>query len=198
MKIKTFNPAHFKTTQWEGGSTTELFIWPQNAQFSERKFDFRLSLATVERAASEFTPLLGIHRQLMVLKGAQDLTHQDQHSKDLKPLDVDQFEGGWTTSAKGTAVNFNVMTMGEVQSHLYGMELPAHQLKNIQPTLAATCMALYVAEGKVQLRANGIEYMLEQGVLAIAQAPSITNITIIPDLPSELAITEIKLKQVSV
>ena len=37
----------YKTTQWSGGTTTELLIYPSTSKYSERNFKWRISSAKV-------------------------------------------------------------------------------------------------------------------------------------------------------
>lgn len=64
------------TTKWSGGETTELFIYPENANYKAGNYQFRLSTATVEIEASTFTPLPGVDRTLIVLEGEMQLDHK--------------------------------------------------------------------------------------------------------------------------
>ncbi len=52
MELVTHNQQKIST--WSGGTTTELFIYPEVAEYSERNFDFRISTATVEVEESNF------------------------------------------------------------------------------------------------------------------------------------------------
>ena len=101
--------AQQKISTWSGGTTTELFIYPEEAEYSERNFDFRISTATVEVEESNFTQLPGYKRILMILQGQLSIEHKNQHSKILKQYDCDEFLGEWETKAKGKVVDFNLM-----------------------------------------------------------------------------------------
>lgn len=95
--------------KWSGGKTTELFISPSNSSYASRDFDLRLSTATVELETSDFTPLPGFNRLLMVLEGEISLNHVSHHSTKLKKFDFDRFGGGWDTKSTGLCVDFNVI-----------------------------------------------------------------------------------------
>lgn len=97
---------------WSGGTTSELFIYPEGGSFSEGNFELRISLATVEQPQTVFTPLANTNRTLLVLQGSQLLEHQGHHTADLRALEQDSFSGGWTTHCEGLSTNFNVMTKG--------------------------------------------------------------------------------------
>lgn len=108
----------FTTTSWSGGTTTELFIWPAGASYAERNFDFRLSTATVEIEESDFTPLEGVQRTLMVLEGEMELQHEGHHSVKLGPFETDEFEGGWKTHSVGKCRDFNLMCRGNAKGEM--------------------------------------------------------------------------------
>ncbi len=110
MKIVQLSDASIKT--WSGGTTTELFIYPEYSSFSEGNFELRISLATVEQSPTVFTPLPDTHRTLLVIQGTQLLEHQGHHTADLNAFEQDSFSGDWTTLCQGTSTNFNVMTKG--------------------------------------------------------------------------------------
>ena len=108
MKTTILTPQQFTTSEWSGGSTTQLYIFPATATYAARDFELRISTAKVEVAASTFTALPGVQRKLMILEGAITITHEGQYSKHLKPFEVDEFSGDWKTTAVGTCTDFNV------------------------------------------------------------------------------------------
>lgn len=101
--------AQQKISTWSGGTTTELFIYPEEAEYSERNFDFRISTATVEVEESNFTQLPGYKRILMILNGELFIEHKNQHNKILQQYESDEFFGDWETKAKGKVIDFNLM-----------------------------------------------------------------------------------------
>lgn len=109
MIIQHLKPDPTKIISWAKGTSQELFIYPPASNFQKRDFLFRISLATVEAETSEFTPLPGIQRTLMLLKGEHTLMHKGHHTRSLLPFDQDYFRGEWQTSSRGKATNFNLM-----------------------------------------------------------------------------------------
>lgn len=107
--IRRINAAERPVAHWTGGSTSQLAIYPPQAEYQKRNFLWRLSVATVELDESVFTPLSGIQRVLMLTEGQMLLTHRDQHSACLLPFDKDRFDGGWETTSRGRASDFNLM-----------------------------------------------------------------------------------------
>jgi len=98
-----------KTSLWSGGTTTEIYIYPENALYAGRKFDFRISTAVVEDEESAFTQLPGFKRHIMPLEGSMYLIHENHHEIQLKPFQKDFFHGDWVTKSHGKCTDFNLM-----------------------------------------------------------------------------------------
>ena len=98
-----------ETTEWSGGQTTQLYIYPNSASYSERNFDFRISSAVVSQEQSEFTSLPGYRRHIMLLDGSMNLVHENHHSRTLERYEQDFFDGAWHTSSQGKCTDFNLM-----------------------------------------------------------------------------------------
>ncbi|MEK4230569.1 HutD/Ves family protein [Solibacillus sp. FSL H8-0538] len=97
------------TNEWSGGLTTQLAIYPEDADYTERNFKWRISSAIVEFEESVFTPLPDINRLIMVIDGEMTLKHEGHHHVHLKPYEQDRFNGGWTTRSFGKVRDFNLM-----------------------------------------------------------------------------------------
>lgn len=107
--IKKIEAKSFKSSNWSGGVTNELYIFPETAMYSKRDFNFRLSIATTDVEESTFTSLPNIERFLSILKGSILLEHVGRYSKNLSKYEIERFDGGWTTRAKGKVTDFNLM-----------------------------------------------------------------------------------------
>lgn len=121
MEIEIRVSAQFKTTDWPGGRTTELYLYPENGDYGRRDFKIRISSATVETEKSKFTKLPGFRRELMILDGELKLVHEGRESRDMKPFDVDSFLGSWDTmsfGASGTVRDFNMMAGEHMETSL--------------------------------------------------------------------------------
>ncbi|WP_313757378.1 HutD family protein [Tissierella sp.] len=106
------------TTEWSGGKTTQLFIYPEDSNYDARNFKFRLSSATVELGKSEFTKLEGIHRFITPLNGELKLTHNHKDYINLKPFEIYEFDGGINTTSYGIVKDFNLMLGSGVRGEL--------------------------------------------------------------------------------
>ena len=99
----------FKKSTWSGGTTTQLYIYPQNADYQKRNFKFRISIATTELMESTFTKLEGVKRIISILEGKMELSHKNRYDITLMPYEIDRFIGDWDTTSKGKVKDFNLM-----------------------------------------------------------------------------------------
>ena len=178
LKVTILSPKHFQTSQWSGGSTTQLYIFPPIATYVERNFELRISTAKVEVPESTFTSLPGIDRKLMILEGAITITHDGQHSKHLKPFEVDKFSGHWKTTALGTCTDFNVMTAGQQPSELYHIAMGEGSSYSLKPKKKCKKLFLYATSGIIQLQIMNEDYILETGNLMVIEDLEISSLTI--------------------
>lgn len=119
METEIRNSSQYKTTDWSGGHTTELYIFPENGDYGRRDFLIRISSATVETKESRFTKLPGIRRELMILDGEMKLIHEGRRIRMMKPYDVDSFFGDWETLSHGnskTVRDFNLMAREDMET----------------------------------------------------------------------------------
>jgi len=110
VRIRLIRKEDQPTGTWAGGTTTQLAIGPEGADYASRCFEWRISSARVDLDASDFTPLPGFRRILMVLEGNVHLTHEGVREIHLAPFEQDVFEGAWRTRSHGRCVDFNLMT----------------------------------------------------------------------------------------
>jgi len=108
-RIGVVKKSQYKTTEWSGGTTTELLIYPEESKYSDRSFKWRISSAKVGVAESVFTHLPGIARHIMVIDGQIILEHENRYKKTLGPFEQDSFMGDWKTKCYGKATDFNLM-----------------------------------------------------------------------------------------
>lgn len=136
------------TSRWSGGTTTELFIWPETASYAQRDFGIRISTATVELPVSEFTLLPGIARTLMVLEGTLKLvfeTGDPPTGIGLEPRELVDFPGGLKTTGYGQVRDFNVMCADGFSAETVSEELGNEAFLSIERKAFAT--VVYVLEG---------------------------------------------------
>jgi len=191
MEYKIFTAEHFKPSNWAGGTTTELFIFPSNANYQLRNFLFRLSTATVEMDKSVFTPLNGISRKLMVLAGQITLSHEGHHSKQLNKFNVDEFEGAWKTSSIGRCTDFNLMTTGKTTGEITAIVVEKEKQANYKIKENFDWCIVYIYSGKINIALNNKTIAINKGDLLLFNKPTITSLKITGVENSELVISEI-------
>lgn len=150
MNITKYSSDNRTPIRWASGTSTEIFIFPTDASFTERNFLFRISTATVEADESVFTYFEGITRHLMILHGELELIHEGRYTKHLKPFEQDTFSGEWSTRSKGRVTDFNLMLkQGAIRR---GGSLTAHhisQRKTLSLTASGDYYFIYLAGGEV-------------------------------------------------
>ncbi len=169
MQQKILTTENFKTSNWSGGTTTEFFIYPPKSSYLQRNFSFRLSSAKVEIEKSDFTPLPGISRKLMVLQGEILLVHENHYSKLLHKSEQDEFEGGWKTSSIGKCTDFNLMTRGKTTGNLNAILIQKNQTFNYPISEPCDWLFVYALLGTTQVVLSHRTYELNQGELMVRE-----------------------------
>jgi environmental stress-induced protein Ves len=169
MKINHIKAEYFKINNWSGGTTTELFIYPPESIFKEQKFSFRLSKATIETEHSQFTPLPGINRTLLILEGETLLVHKNHHSKKLAKFDTDNFKGDWETNSIGACTDFNLMTNDKVTGLVKGQTHLENQKIDVTLNENYTWVFIYVNEGKIKSLIKDNDFEISSGDLLILE-----------------------------
>ncbi|MBO4211692.1 MAG: HutD family protein [Oscillospiraceae bacterium] len=108
-RLQRLDPSYYLTSSWSGGTTTQIAIWPPEAVYAERSFLWRVSSATVELEASDFTSLPDYERQIATLEGGIVLSHNGGKPIFLAPFEVHAFSGADATHSVGRCRDFNLM-----------------------------------------------------------------------------------------
>jgi environmental stress-induced protein Ves len=159
--MQIIKKSDWKTTNWSGGTTSELFIFPEGSSFKSNDYEVRISLATVESEESSFTALPGIQRTLMVLEGTQLINHEERHTAELNQFEQDTFSGNWKTSCKGTSINFNVMCQDD--QFVRVQSIPVLERMKGTLTFNDTFVFIYIKDGSVKI--NGTTLTAGQSVV---------------------------------
>ena len=152
------------TTEWSGGKTTQLFIYPEESDYSRRNFKFRLSSATVELEKSEFTKLEGIYRFITPLDGQLKLTHNHIQYIDLKPFEVYGFDGDKNTVSFGKARDFNLMLKSGAEGQLDSVYINKELLlsEEIRGNFKEFFYFIYACNSDVSVEVDGKNYNINQ------------------------------------
>ena len=110
-----------KVSLWAGGSSSQICIWPQDAQYADRNFLYRISTAMADTDEwSAYTALPGVCRHLLMLNGSAQVKHEGHYDLLMQPYeDIDVFDGGWESSAKGKVCDFNLMCREHCEGKMY-------------------------------------------------------------------------------
>ena len=169
--IKHIKKEILTTNTWSGGTTTELFLYPENGDYKSLDFDYRLSTASVDVESSNFTSLPGINRLIMSLTGPLELIHMDQHSITLQPFEVDAFKGEWSTTSKGKVVDFNLMYTNDYKASMAVKDVS----EDILEVVVNDILALYAFDQSVTVGCDSMTYEMAHGeMLIISQMDSVT------------------------
>lgn len=156
---------HYKTSKWQGGKTTELFIYPPDGDYQKRDFQIRLSTATVEAEKSDFTTLAGFHRKLMILSGKITIVHEDHYSRQLGKFQVDDFDGAWKTSSVGTCTDFNLMTRGKPRCELKATHIEKDKHISCQIHHKYDWLFIYLHKGMAEIKDDNTHISLNNNEL---------------------------------
>jgi len=165
MEFTIITANNFITNNWAGGTSTQLFIYPPKSDYQKRNFDFRLSTAKVEIEKSDFTPLSGISRKIMVLDGSIILQHKNHYTKKLEKFDMDAFEGDWKTSAIGRCTDFNLMTRNNTIGELSIVTIEEDQCIGHSIDESWDQLFVYIFTGKISFDLNNKTKSLNKGDL---------------------------------
>ena len=111
MNIRILDPASRRVTNWSGGTTTELYLYPSDGSYAERRFLFRISSATIDVPESRFTRLEGVTRYLTPLSEGFYLK-RNGHWSFLPFGDVLCFFGEEDILSRGSGRDLNLMLKG--------------------------------------------------------------------------------------
>lgn len=189
MKIEIYGEDAFQTSKWEGGTTTELYIYPPNSSYSERDFDLRISKAKIEVEESVFTSLPGYDRKLLVLQGNMEINHDGYHSGTMAKFDVDNFQGDWTTRSKGLCSDFNVMTNSKWKSHLFGLSLRESEVVMVPFGALNGKLFVYALSGRVSVETDQGDFNVSEGMFLKIDFQRMHELQLRAALASELVVT---------
>ncbi len=166
MRIEITRKSELVTTNWSGGTTTQLAIYPSNSSYKEQNFLFRISTAKIEDQISEFTPLPGILRAIMILDGELILNHKNQYSKKIKKFECDHFKGNWKTTGDGKVIDFNLMMAENVSGTIEACTLEKNSSLSLE--LKNQVQGFYIFQGKIEITDYAEnKFILNQGDFAL-------------------------------
>ena len=159
-QVEIIKPEEYAVSEWAGGKTTQLYIYPQDSEYAKRNFLLRISSATVECERSEFTSLPQVERIILPLSGSLHLFYEGHGEKKLEPFEQDRFDGGWKTVSVGRATDFNVMLREGTQAQVRLLDVNPNEQASVE--VAANGLTAAVVDGKA-LPERGLAVAKEEG-----------------------------------
>ena len=106
--MRIIRSKEYKITSWSGGTTTEIYLYPEDGNYSRKQFFYRISTATIETLESVFTVLPGVERVIVPLENKMILRHEEEEVV-LSPYEPYRFSGERNTRSRGINRDFNLM-----------------------------------------------------------------------------------------
>lgn len=169
MNYRIYKENDFRISNWTGGKTKQLAIFPEDGSYLERNFLWRLSTATCGQEESDFSVLPDFDRVLMVLEGNVVLAHQDVRAVRLGELEQDRFDGAYHTKSFGKITDYNLMVAKGNQGFLDVITLKEVSQKLIPEDHEEVrgyekyTLGLFCRDGYATVTVNGETLMLMPG-----------------------------------
>lgn len=173
-QVEIIKPEEYAVSEWAGGKTTQLYIYPQDSEYAKRNFLLRISSATVECERSEFTSLPQVERIILPLSGSLHLFYEGHGEKKLEPFEQDRFDGGWKTVSVGRATDFNVMLREGTQAQVRLLDVNPNEQASVE-VAANGLTAVFAAQGTAvvdgkALPERGLAVVKEEGSFLLTPA----------------------------
>ncbi len=172
MKVSLKKEENYSISNWSGGKTKELALYPAQAAYRDRNFIWRLSSATVDDEESTFTKLPDYDRVIMVLSGEVVLNYEGQRVCRLAELEQDRFDGAWKTTSYGKITDYNLMVRKGSEGYLDIIN-PSQEKENLTSTYETEKQqqthAIYCKEGYAVVEVKAESHMLKAGELLVIE-----------------------------
>jgi environmental stress-induced protein Ves len=165
MDYKVLKEEDFNISNWTGGKTRQLAIYPEDGNYLERTFVWRLSSATCELDESDFSKLPDYDRVLVVLKGKVVLAHKDVRVARLNELEQDRFSGAYKTKSFGKITDYNLMVRKGNEGFVDVIDLTSESLTpevENYPDYKLATQSFFVRDGFATVTINGKTVMVEE------------------------------------
>lgn len=155
------------STNWSGGVTTEIAIYPHGSKYKSLDFNWRLSSATIVTEESSFTILPNVNRIIMILEGDVTLLHNKDTKIKLENFKPHSFKGNWDTKSYGKAIDFNLMLKNNYDGSVSSFSLDKGKRKILnfhkEDDLCYCNRGFYIYEGICNFILNDRELLLNSG-----------------------------------
>lgn len=192
--IKLIKRKDFVVTEWSGGKTTQIYIYPEDANYKSIDFKYRISSANVELEKSEFTKLEGVYRFITPLDKKLKLTHNHKDFIELEPFQIYNFDGGLYTTSYGTARDFNLMLANGAKGNLTSIYIDEEYI--LEEEVYSNQHTVITCDNDIDIEVNDKTYALKPMEALIITAIEKTNMTIkmTPTSSSNILISKIYIR----
>lgn len=191
MLIRHLTPEDYSVSEWSGGTTTQLAIFPEKALYADRDFLWRLSSAAVQLEESDFTALPDYDRLISTLRGDMTLTHDGGKPVILKPYQIHSFDGGVKTHSVGKCTDFNLMLRkGKCTGTIEALHVSGGQTVKCAARASGArgdgfAFLIYCAEGKGRVSCGGQETALSAREAVYIKEPDCEYIHVSSDVSAD-------------
>ncbi|GAA0115546.1 HutD family protein [Clostridium senegalense] len=161
MDIKIIEPHKQNISKWSGGKTKEIYIYPENGNYKERNFKFRVSSATIDVETSTFTKLENVKRLITTLDNDLKLLHEDGVTVNLTPYEIYRFSGELEIKSFGKVTDFNLMLMGDTSGDISVLKGDEQNIL-ISKTNMTQVFVLYTIDDNVVIKINDKSIVLKK------------------------------------
>lgn len=122
MRVQIISWDDFETSDWSGGTTTEVLIIPGEAEVGMRNFDLRVSTATCDLEESVFSDYSGYNRFIAPVDGELKLVVNNDDVI-LKPYEVFQFSGSDDVAGYSVVRDYNLIVKEGITAEMMTLDL---------------------------------------------------------------------------
>ena len=163
MRAELLSTTDYLTSNWSGGTTTQLLIEPPRAEYAARDFLWRISSASVSLPESDFTALPDYDRFIAVIDGGMTLSHDGGAPLELTPGVVHRFSGASATHSVGRCTDFNLMLRrGLAEGTMQAVRAGTRSIEVDVGTMAEQAL-IFSAGESCTVMLGGAEYTLRRG-----------------------------------
>lgn len=112
----------FITTNWSGGTTSQIFIDPADSSVADKSFNYRISSATCDLDQSDFTPYSDFERYITPLNGNLKLINNGNEIK-INPFEIYFFDGSDNVTSIGKVRDYNLIVRKGHKGLMYSKKL---------------------------------------------------------------------------
>ena len=116
MKITHLEAEKIQATSWAKGKTSEYYIYPENADYQNKDFLFRVSSATIDESPARFTLFIGYTRYLAMLDSTLDISI-NRNRNTYKINELIKFQSEDDVISYSTGKDFNLMLKEDISNH---------------------------------------------------------------------------------